>query len=111
MAFSWSGAKLPVNMPFSLWHASQTKLRASCGSKSERQQSIRDVIRGVTLSFLTSLLGQVAPSLKHSACTLWVPKESMPAIAAMIEVVFILLVGLEGYSCFVLEYRSPWGFC
>jgi hypothetical protein len=54
---------------------------------------------GITLGFLTSLLGQVAPSSKHLAWTLWMPKESMPATAARIEVVFILLVGLSCCRC------------
>jgi hypothetical protein len=37
--------------------------------------------------------------LKHLAWTLWVPKESMLAMAARIEVVFILLIGSEFCLC------------
>lgn len=48
---------------------------------------------------LTSLLGQVAPSPKHLAWAFWVPKASMPVMAVMIEVIFILLDGLECFRC------------
>lgn len=86
-------------MPFSLWQASYTKLRASFELEAKGQQIIPGTVPGAPLGLLTSLLGQVAPSLKHLAWTLWVPKESMLAMAARIEVVFILLIGSEFCLC------------
>lgn len=67
--------------------------------KAKRQHSIPDAVPGVTIEFLTSLLGQVAPSPKHLAWAFWVPKASMPVMAVMIEVVFILLVDLGRFRC------------
>lgn len=100
-----------MNMPFCLWHASQTKLRASFELEAKSQQIIAGTVLGVPLGLLTSLLGQVAPSLKHLASTLWAPKESMPAIAATIEFVFILLVGSEGCLCLCSGIQVVLGFC
>lgn len=65
---------------------------------------------GVTLRCLTSLLGQLAPFPKHLASALWMPKESMPAMAARIEVVFILgeLFVLVGGRTGCLDRRMSW---
>lgn len=70
--------------------------------KAKRQHSVPDAVPGVTIGFLTSLLGQVAPSPKHLAWAFWVPKASMPVMAVMIEVVFILIDGFGVFSMLAL---------